>query len=85
MEFVEMLPLEVVGKNTICNHRHVKEIYFPAGTMRIEDYAIEACPKLERIYVPEGAEIANEALYDCPQDVEIIRGIPNSIKHIYAD
>ena len=85
MEFVEMLPLEVVGKNTICNHRHVKEIYFPAGTMRIEDYAIEACPKLERIYVPEGAEIANEALYDCPQNVEIIRGIPNSIKHIYAD
>ena len=85
MESVELLPMEVVGKNSIYNHRNVKEIYFPAGTMRLEDYAIEACPKLERIYVPEEAEIANDAIYNCPQNVEIIRGIPNSIKHIYAD
>ena len=85
MESVELLPMEVVEKNSIYNHRNVKEIYFPAGTMRLEDYAIEACPKLERIYVPEEAEIANDAIYNCPQNVEIIRGIPSSIKHIYAD
>lgn len=85
MELIELMPMEVVEKNTIYNHYAVKDIYFPEGTKKIEDSAIENCPKLERVYIPEGAEMDNNAIYNCPQNVEIIRGIPSSIKHIYAD
>lgn len=82
MTFIKMLPMETVEKNTICNHDNVKEIYFPEGTKRLEAYAIENCPKLERIYVPEETEISNNAIYKCSGNVEIVRGIPSGIKHV---
>ena len=85
MTFIELLPMEKVGKNTIKAHNNVKEIYFPEGTKRIEAYAVESCPKLERIYIPEDAEISESALYQCPKDVEVIRGIPNGIHHVTMD
>ena len=44
------------------------------GTVRIENYAFEKCPKLLRIYVPKSVTyIAREAIYNCNKDVEIIR------------
>jgi len=79
MTFIEMLPMETVDKNTIYHHKNVKEIYFPKGTKRLESWAIENCPKLERVYVPEDAEISADAL---PKNVEILRGIPSGIKNI---
>lgn len=79
---VELLPMATVEKNTIYNHMNVKEIYFPEGTKTLEAFAIENCPKLERIYVPEGATVDKQALYNCPKDVEIIYGIPSGIKHV---
>lgn len=82
MEFIEMLPMEVVDKNTIYNHNSVKEIYFPKGTKRLESFAIENCPKLERVYVPEDAEVSSSAIYNCPSNVKILRGVPSSIKHV---
>ena len=82
MRLIGLLPMEKVDKNTIYNHYGVKEIYFPKGTKHIEDYAIENCPQLERVYVPEDAEISSSALYNCPIDVEIIRGEPSSVKHV---
>ena len=82
MEFIELKPMELVDKNTIYNHANVKQIYFPEGTKKIESYAIENCPKLERVYIPEDAEIASEALYNCPSNVEIIYGAPSSVKHV---
>ena len=82
MRLIELLPMEKVEKNTIYNHYGVKEIYFPKGTKTIEAYAIENCPQLERVYVPEDADISSSALYNCPIDVEIIRGEPNSVKHV---
>ena len=82
MRLIELMPMELVDKNTIYNHYGVKEIYFPAGTKKIESYAIENCPKLERVYIPEDAEISGSALYNCPIDVEIIRGVPSGIKHV---
>lgn len=82
MRFIELMPMEVVEKNTIYNHYSVKEIYFPAGTKTIESYAIENCPQLERVYVPEDAEVSSNALFECPIDVEIIRGEPSSVKHV---
>ena len=82
MEFIELMPMEVVEKNTIYNHYAVKEIYFPEGTKMIENSAIENCPKLERVYIPEGAEMDSGALYNCPSNVEIVRGVPSGIKHV---
>ena len=82
MTFIELMPMEKVEKNTIYNHYGVKEIYFPEGTKKIESYAIENCPKLERVYIPNDADISSNALYNCPKDVEIIRGVPSGIKNI---
>lgn len=82
MTFIELLPMETVGKNTIYHHKNVKEIYFPEGTKRLEAYAIENCPKLERVYVPELTVVDRKAFYDCPNKIEVIRGIPSGIKHV---
>ena len=85
MTFVELLPMEVVGKNTIYSHLSVEEIYFPEGTKRIESFAIENCPKLKRIYIPIDAEIAKDALYKMSNQVEIVRGAPSGITNITMD
>lgn len=85
MTFVELLPMEVVEKNTIYNHMNVEEIYFTEGTKRIENFAIENCPKLKRIYIPADAEIAKDALYNIPNQVEIVRGAPSGITNITMD
>ena len=82
MRFIELMPMKIVEKNTIYNHYGVEEIYFPKGTKMIESYAIENCPKLERVYIPDDTEISDDILYNCPSDVEIIRGEPSGIKHV---
>lgn len=82
MTFIEMLPMEKVEKNTIYKHNNVKEIYFPEGTKSLEAYAIENCPKLERVYVPQLTVVDRNAFYNCPNKIEVVRGIPSSIKHV---
>ena len=85
MTFIELLPMEIVDKNTIYSHMSVEEIYFPEGTKRLENYAIENCPKLKRIYVPADAVVAKEAIYNVPNEVEIVRGTPSGITHVTMD
>ena len=85
MTFIELLPMKIVDKNTIYNHMSVEEIYFPEGTERIESYAIENCPKLKRIYVPADAVVAKGAIYNVPNEVEIVRGTPSGITHVTMD
>ena len=82
MKCVELMPMNTVYKNTIYNHAKVKEIYFPEGTKKISNFAIENCPKLERVYVPVGAEYSRNMLFQCPATVEIIEGEPSGIKHV---
>lgn len=82
MEYIELLPMKLVDKNTIYNHANVTEICFPEGTEEVSAYAIENCPKLKRVYVPKGAKVSDAALYNCPKDVEIVYGIPSGIKHV---
>lgn len=82
MEYIELIPMEVVDKNTIYRHSNVKEIYFPEGVKEILPYAVENCPKLERVYIPEGVKKSGTSF---PKNVEIIYGIPSSIKHITID
>lgn len=83
MTFIELLPMETVGKNTIYHHKNVKEIYFPEGCKSFEAYDIEKCPKLEKVYIPEDADFPSNALYNCPKNVEVIRGsVPSSVEHV---
>ncbi len=69
---IELLPIETVGKNTIYHHSDVIEIVFAKGTKKIEAYAVEDCPKLEKVYVPKDTQIDKDAFYKV-NDIEIIR------------
>ncbi len=81
MTRVELKPMKTMGKNTIYDLANVEEIVIAEGTTMIESYAIENCPKLRRVYVPESAEMQEQAIYRCPKDVEIIR-VTTGIKDI---
>lgn len=82
MTRVELLPIETIGKNTIYNHMNVEEVVFVDGTKTIESYAIENCPKLKRVYIPEDTEVQPNALFGTPANVEIIRGSVSGIEHV---
>lgn len=82
-EYLEFLPMEKVKEETVKDHRNVKVIYFPEGCKSFEAYAIEKCPKLEKVYIPEDADFPSNALYNCPKNVEVIRGsVPSSVEHV---
>ena len=71
-----------IEKNTIVGLPEVEEIVFSEGTKRLYSYAIEACPKLKRVYVPETlVQIDEDAIYNCGPDVEIIT-VPTGIGHV---
>lgn len=82
-EYLEFLPMEKVDKETVRDHQNVKVIYFPEGCKSFSPSAIEKCPKLEKVYIPEDASFPSNALYKCPKNVEVIRGsVPSSVKHV---
>lgn len=70
---IVLKPAKVYNKGVIVDHENVEEIVFPEGVEVIGDYAIEKCPNLKRVYVPENALVSRKALYNIWQDVEIIR------------
>lgn len=70
---IVLKPAKVYNKGVIVDHENVEEIVFPEGVQVIGDYAIEKCPNLKRVYVPEDAIVSKKALYNIWQDVEIIR------------
>lgn len=82
MRHIEFLPMEKVEKETVKDHKAVTQIYFPKGTKEFQGSAIEKCPKLKRVYIPEDANWNDNALRNCPNDVEVIRGEPSSVKHV---
>lgn len=79
---VELRPMKCVGKNTLVDLPYVEEVVIADGTTEVESYAIENCPSLKRVYVPESVTVfPADAVYRCPADVEIIRG-STGIGHI---
>lgn len=74
MRSVKLRVMEKVEKNTIYDHAAVEEIIILPGTKKLENYAIEKCGALKRLYIPQDCEMAEHALYNCPEDVEIITG-----------
>lgn len=70
---IVLKPNKLYSKGVIVGHQYVEEIVFPEGVQVIGDYAIENCPNLKRVYIPEDAVISKKALYNIWQNVEIIR------------
>ncbi len=81
MTRIEFKPNKVYGKGLVYGHENLEEMYFPDGVEKIEDYAVEACPKLKYVSIPEKAEVSENAFYGMSQEIEIHRrsegsGIP---------
>ena len=75
-------PMKVIGKNTVYDLPQLEEIVLSEGTTTVEPYAFESCPSLKRIYVPQSVtSFAKDALYRCPDDVEILKG-STGIHHV---
>ena len=75
-------PMKVIGKNTVYDLPQLEEIVLSEGTTTVESYAFESCPSLKRIYVPQSVtSFAKDALYRCPDDVEILKG-STGIHHV---
>ncbi len=71
---VVLKSMTVLEKNIVVDLPYVEEIVIADGTETIEDYAIENCPNLLRIYVPSSVtSIADEAFYRCGDKYEVIR------------
>lgn len=72
LEVVRLRSMRVVPKSIISENAErensIREIYF-TGATRIEDYAVEYCPLLERVHVPQSAEIGEHAF---PEGCEIV-------------
>lgn len=81
MTRIEFKPNKVYGKGLVYGHENLEEMYFPDGVEKIEDYAVEACPKLKYVSIPEKTEVSENAFYGMSQNIEIHRrsegtGIP---------
>ena len=75
-------PMKVIGKNTVYDKPNLEEIVISEGTTTVEDYAFESCPSLKRVYVPQSVtNFSKDALYRCPDDVEILR-VSTGIHHV---
>ena len=82
---VELIPTEVYGKETMTGHENVLEVIFPAGTKKIEAWAVENCPNLLAAYIPVGTEVDPNAFSGCHTDFQIIWEDQTGIKDVIAD
>ena len=82
---VELIPAEVYGKETMTGHKNVLEVIFPAGTKKIEAWAVENCPNLLAAYGPVGTEVDVKAFTGCHTDFQIIWEDQTGIKDVIAD
>lgn len=70
---IELRPMKVMDKNVITMLDKLEEIVIADGTERVEDYAVENCPNLKRVYVPSSVTyISSDAFSKCG-NYEIIR------------
>ena len=86
MTTIELMPLEVIGKNYIYNHKGIEEVVIAGGTKRIEAWAVEKCPNLKVAYVPIDTEVDDKAFYSVHPDFHIVRQDPTTgIKDVWAN
>ena len=85
MHLIELIPAETYGKETLKGHEGVWEVIFPAGTKKIEAWAVENCPNLLAAYIPVGTEVDEKAFTGCHTDFQIIWEDQTGIKDVIAD
>lgn len=79
---IEMKPAEYYGKETLKGLESLEIVIFPEGTKTIGAWAIEKCPNVKQVYVPEGVEIEDNAFAEVHPDFEIITGEYTNIPQI---
>ncbi|MCM1108477.1 MAG: leucine-rich repeat protein [Clostridium sp.] len=80
---LKLLPMTTVEKNTVFDQPNLQTIEIASGTERIESYAFEKCPRLERAYVPLNTIIEEDAFYNVGPTFEIIRRNGTGITNVY--
>lgn len=67
----------VVGKNRLTHHDKVETIVFGEGVRRVEGDAVERCPRLKTVYLPQTAtEVAPNAFSGSSFPVKVERYAP---------
>lgn len=64
-----------LGKNILKDHTKVETVVIQKGTKKLEAYAIENCPNLQKAYIPEETIVDTNAFYGVHSNFKIIRGI----------
>lgn len=59
------------GKNAIKSRPKLRVLTFPQTATRIEEYAVEECPKLARVVVPKGCEYHKDSFYRCSPSLTV--------------
>ena len=58
MKSVKLQPIERLEKNVIARHNSIEQLILVPGTKVMESYAVESCPNLKRVYLPNDCENA---------------------------
>lgn len=72
---IQFKDYETLGKNILHNHPKVETVVIQQGTKKLEAYAFENCPNLQKAYIPEGTTVDANAFYGVHSNFKIIRGI----------
>lgn len=71
---VELKGVHTLGKNALYGLSAVEELVVGEGTEVIEDYAVEQCPSLRRVYLPASVHtVGAHAFAECHPTLQIIR------------
>ncbi|MEG1038256.1 MAG: transglutaminase-like domain-containing protein [Mucinivorans sp.] len=70
---VWFLSTDKVVKNTLYNHQRATIVHFGVNTKTIDNYAIESCPALQKIYVPASIEKIAEKAFSDVGTAQVIR------------
>lgn len=64
-----------LSKNILKDHNKVETVVIQSGTKKLEAYAFENCPNLQKAYIPEETTVDANAFYGVHSNFKIIRGI----------
>ena len=70
---IQLKGTATLGKNFLKNHAKVETLIIPQGTQKLEAYAIENCPNLQKVYLPKNAKVDENAFYGVHSNFQIIR------------
>ena len=72
---IQFKDYDTLGKNILKGHNKVETVVIQAGTKKLEAYAFEDCPNLQKAYIPKETIVDNNAFYGVHNNFKISRGI----------